>query len=136
MELFKISKLQEHYRNPKNAGCMEDADGRGRSINPVSGDVIEISLKIEAGWIVDAKFKSFGAPVVIAVSSLLTETIKGRSVEEALALSSEVLDGLTGELQQEDLYSLALAAEALIGAIEDYHSGNEGMRKAVGGRGY
>ena len=82
MELFKNGKLREHYRNPRNAGCMENADGTGRSMNPVSGDVIEIYLKIEAGWIVDARFKSFGSPAPIAGSSMLTETVKGRKIDE------------------------------------------------------
>ncbi|MEN6464965.1 MAG: iron-sulfur cluster assembly scaffold protein [Syntrophaceae bacterium] len=126
MELFKSSKLQEHYRNPRNAGCMDNPDGKGRAANPVSGDVIEIYLRIEAGWITEVKFKSFGSPAAIAVSSLLTETVKSRRTDDALVLSSQVLGELVGELAPGDLHCLVLAREAFMSAIDDYH--RRGMR--------
>lgn len=133
MELFKNGKLQEHYRNPRNAGCMEDADGRGRSVNPVSGDVIEIYLKIEAGWIVDARFKSFGSPAAIAVSSLLTETVKGREIEDALASSSQVLDELEGDLSPAEMQCVALVKDAFLNALDDYRSRSTVRRQAAAG---
>lgn len=133
MELFKNGKLQEHYRNPRNAGCMEDADGRGRSVNPVSGDVIEIYLKVDAGWIVDARFKSFGSPAAIAVSSLLTETVKGREIEAALELSSQVLNDLEGDLSPAELQCVALAKDAFLNALDDYRSRSRAQLKTATG---
>jgi nitrogen fixation protein NifU and related proteins len=133
MELFKNGKLQEHYRNPRNAGCMENADGKGRSVNPVSGDVIEIFLKIEAGWIIHAKFKSFGSPAAIAVSSLITELVKGRKIEDAVMLSSQVLGELVGDLSTADLHCLVLAKDAFMNALDDYGSRSRVRRKAATG---
>lgn len=112
---------------------MEDADGRGRSMNPVSGDVIEIYLKIEAGWIVDAKFKSFGSPTTIAVSSLLTETIKGREIDDAVEVSSQVLGELEGDMLVADLHCLALVNDAFLNALDDYRSRSRVRRKAATG---
>jgi len=133
MELFKSSKLQEHYRNPRNAGCMDDPDGKGRAANPVSGDVIEIYIKVEGGWITEVKFKSFGSPAAIAISSLLTETVKGRKTGDALVLSSRVLGGLVSELTPGDLHCLVLAKEAFVSAIEDYRGrGGRRLKTATG----
>lgn len=133
MELFKNGNLQEHYRNPRNAGCMERPDGKGRSASPVSDDVIEIYLRIEAGWIIDARFKGFGSPAVIAISSLLTETIKGRKIDDAVALSSEVLGELVGELSTADMHCLVLAKDAFLRAIDDYRGRSTVRRKAAAG---
>lgn len=102
-------------------------------MNPVSGDVIEIYVKIEAGWIVDAKFKSFGSPAVIAVSSLLTETVKSRKIDDAIALSSKVLGELVGELSTGDLHCLVLAKDAFMSAIDNYRSRGKGRLKAATG---
>lgn len=133
MELFKNGKLQEHYRNPRNAGCMENADGKGRSMNPVTGDVIEMYLRIDGSRIIDARFKAFGSPFLIAISSLLTETVKGSRIEDAPALLSEVLDGITGELPPGDIHCLALAREAFINALDDYSGRNAIELKAAAG---
>jgi len=133
MELFKNGTLQEHYRNPRNAGCMADADGRGRSMNLVSGDVIEITLKVEAGWIVDARFKSFGSPAAIAVSSLLTETVKGREIGEAIALLSQVLGELEGDLSTAELQCVVLVKDAFQDALDDYRRRSTVRRKAATG---
>jgi nitrogen fixation NifU-like protein len=112
---------------------MENADGKGRSVNPVSGDVIEIFLKIEAGWIIHARFKSFGSPAAIAVSSLITELVKGRKIEDAVMLSSQVLGELVGDLSTADLHCLVLAKDAFMNALDDYGSRSRVRRKAATG---
>lgn len=133
MELFKSRTLQDHYRNPRNAGCLENPDGAGRASNPVTGDVTEIYLKIKAGCIIDARFKSFGSPAVIAVSSLLTETVKGKEIDSALAESSAVLGQIVGELSPDDLHCLVMAKEAFMRAIEDYRSRSRAKLKTATG---
>ena len=91
-------KVVEHFTKPRNVGEIENADGVGQVGNPVCGDIMKIYLKIENNIIVDVKFKTFGCGAAIATSSMATELIKGKSVNEALELSNkavvEALDGL------------------------------------------
>jgi nitrogen fixation NifU-like protein len=91
-------KVMDHFKNPRNVGKMEDADGIGEVGNAKCGDIMKMYLKIEDGIIVDAKFNTFGCGSAIATSSMATELIKGKSIEEALQLSNkavvEALDGL------------------------------------------
>ena len=91
-------KVIEHFRNPRNVGEMENPDGVGRVGDPICGDVMELYIKVKDGIIVDAKFKTFGCAAAIATSSMVTDMVKGKSVEEALKISNkavvEALDGL------------------------------------------
>lgn len=91
-------KVMDHFKNPRNVGEIEDADGVGEVGNPVCGDIMKMYLKIENDVIVDCKFKTFGCGSAIATSSMATELIKGKTVQEALELSNkavvEALDGL------------------------------------------
>lgn len=84
-------KVIDHFTNPRNVGEIEDADGIGEAGNPVCGDIMKIYLKIENDIIVDVKFKTFGCAAAIATSSITTELIKGKSIEEALKLSNKVV---------------------------------------------
>lgn len=113
-------KVMEHFRNPRNVGEMENPDGIGHVGNPVCGDIMELYIKVNRGIIVDAKFKTFGCGAAIATSSMVTELVKGKSVEEALKISNRaVADALDG-LPPIKLHCSVLAEEALKSAIDDY----------------
>ncbi len=115
-------KVMDHFANPRNVGEIPDADGIGMEGNPTCGDAMQISIKVENGVIVDAKFKTFGCGAAIAVSSMVTEMVKGKTIEEALKISKEaVADALDG-LPPQKLHCSNLGADALKKAIEDYMS--------------
>ena len=115
-------KVMDHFRNPRNVGVIEDADGVGEVGNAKCGDIMKMYLKIEDGIIVDVKFETFGCGSAIASSSMATELIKGRPVSEALTLTNravaEALDGLPAH----KLHCSVLAEEAIQAALEDYRS--------------
>ena len=114
-------KVIDHYTNPRNVGKIEEASGVGEVGNPVCGDIMKIYLKIENDKIVDAKFKTFGCGAAIATSSVSTEMVKGKTVEEALRLSNkEVVEALDG-LPPVKLHCSVLAQEAIHEAIADYY---------------
>jgi nitrogen fixation NifU-like protein len=113
-------KVMEHFKNPRNVGEMEDPDGVGRVGNPVCGDVMELYIKVNNGIIVDAKFKTFGCAAAIATSSMVTEMVKEKSIEEALKISNQaVVEALDG-LPPVKVHCSVLAEDALKSAIEDY----------------
>ena len=113
-------KVMDHFENPRNVGVIENADGIGTVGNPVCGDVMKMYLKIENDIIVDVRFKTFGCASAIATSSMATEMIKGKTVDEALELTNksvaEALDGLPPV----KMHCSVLAEEAVKAAIEDY----------------
>ncbi len=115
-------KVMDHFENPRNVGVIEDADGVGTVGNPVCGDVMKMYLKIENDVIVDVKFKTFGCASAIATSSMATELIKGKTIDEALEITNktvaEALDGLPAV----KMHCSVLAEEAIQAAIEDYRS--------------
>ena len=114
-------KVVDHYTNPRNVGKIENASGVGEVGNPVCGDIMKMFLKIENGIITDVKFKTFGCGAAIATSSVSTEMIKGKTVEEALALTNqEVVQALDG-LPPVKLHCSVLAEEAIHEAIADYY---------------
>lgn len=112
----------EHFRNPRNMGVIEDADGVGREGNPVCGDLMEIFIKVKDGRIADIKFRTFGCGAAIATSSITTEMVKGKTLEEALALSRDAVAKALGGLPPQKMHCSNLAADALHAAIEDYLS--------------
>ena len=113
-------KVMDHFKNPRNVGEIENPDGVGRAGNPICGDVMELYIKINDNKIIDAKFKTFGCGAAIASSSMLTELIKGKSVEEALKISNRaVVEALDG-LPPVKMHCSVLAEEAFKSAIEDY----------------
>ena len=117
-------KVMDHFRNPRNVGVIENADGVGEVGNAKCGDIMKIYLKIENDVIADAKFETFGCGSAIASSSMATEMIKGKPVSEALALTNkavvEALDGLPAH----KLHCSVLAEEAIKKALQDYYEKN------------
>ena len=113
-------KVMDHFMNPRNMGEIEDANAIGEVGNPACGDVMRLYLKIENGTIVDAKFKTFGCGAAIASSSMTTEMIKGKSVDEALKLSNEAVAEALGGLPPAKIHCSVLAEDAVKAALEDY----------------
>lgn len=114
-------KVMDHFMNPRNIGEIENADGVGTVGNPVCGDVMRLYLKIRDGIIVDAKFKTFGCGAAIASSSILTEMLKGKPVEEAKKISNEAVVEALGGLPPVKRHCSVLAEEALEAALKDYY---------------
>ena len=114
-------KVMDHFRNPRNVGTVENADGVGEVGNAKCGDIMKIYLKIRDGVIEDVKFETFGCGSAIASSSMATELIKGKPVSEAIALTNkavaEALDGLPAH----KLHCSVLAEEAIKAALKDYY---------------
>ncbi len=115
-------KVMDAFKNPKNVGEIENADGVGTVGNASCGDIMQISLKIENDVIVDAKFKTFGCAAAIATSSTATEMIKGMTVEEALQVTNKKVVECLGGLPSQKIHCSVLAEEAIKKAIEDYKS--------------
>ena len=114
-------KVLDHFSNPRNVGEMEDANAVGTVGNPKCGDIMKMYLKIEDGVIVDAKFKTFGCGAAVATSSMATELVKGKRVEDALKLTNQaVVDALDG-LPPAKIHCSVLAEEAIKTAIADYY---------------
>jgi len=113
-------KVMDHFMHPRNMGEIEDASGVGEVGNPACGDVMRLYLKIEDGKIIDAKFKTFGCGAAIASSSMTTELIKGKSIDEALELSNEAVSEALGGLPPAKQHCSVLAEDALRAALEDY----------------
>ena len=116
------AKVMEHFQNPRNVGEIKDADGVGEIGNPVCGDIMKLYIKVKDNRILDAKFQTFGCGAAIATSSMVTELVKGKTLEEAEKISrntvAEALDGLPPI----KMHCSNLAADALHKAIEDYRN--------------
>ena len=121
-------KVMDHFRNPRNVGVLEDANGVGEVGNAKCGDIMKMYLKIENDVIADVKFETFGCGSAIASSSMATELIKGKPVSEARALTNkavaEALDGLPAH----KLHCSVLAEEAIRAALEDYEAKQAGKK--------
>ena len=115
-------KVIDHFSNPRNVGEIEDADGVGQAGNPVCGDIMKIYLKINENKIEEAKFKTLGCGAAIAASSMTTELIKGRTVEEALELSNKAVVAALDGLPPAKLHCSVLAEQAVKAAIMDYYN--------------
>jgi len=113
-------KVMEHFEHPRNVGEIENADGIGRVGNPVCGDIMNLYIKVRDGRIVDAKFKTFGCGAAIATSSMVTELVKGKTIEEALKISNDAVTEALGGLPTQKRHCSVLAEQALQAAIEDY----------------
>lgn len=113
-------KVMDHFRNPRNVGVIENADGIGETGNAKCGDIMKIYLKVDNDIITDVKFETFGCGSAIASSSMATEMIKGKSISQASELTNkavaEALDGLPAH----KMHCSVLAEEAIAAAIEDY----------------
>ena len=127
------AKVLEHFANPHNVGKIDDADGIGEVGNAKCGDIMKMYLKIEDNTIKDVKFKTFGCGAAIATSSMATEMVKGKTVDEALALTNKaVMEALDG-LPPVKVHCSLLAEEAIHAALWDYAQKNgitiEGLQK-------
>lgn len=114
-------KVMDHFMNPRNVGDMPDASGIGTVGNPVCGDVMKMFLKIENNIIVEAKFKTFGCGAAVATSSMVTEMVKGKTIEEALKISNKAVAEALGGLPPVKMHCSVLAEEALRSALKDYY---------------
>ncbi len=113
-------KVMDHFRNPRNVGEIENADGVGEVGNPVCGDMMTFYIKVENGIIIDVKFKTFGCGAAIAVSSMVSEMAKGKTIEEALRITNEQVAKELGGLPPNKMHCSNLGADALHAAIRDY----------------
>ena len=115
-------KVMDHFRNPRNLGKLDDADGIGEVGNAKCGDIMRMYIKVDDGVISDVKFNTFGCGSAIATSSMATELIKGKPIEEALELSNKaVVEALDG-LPTHKIHCSVLAEEAIKLALEDYQN--------------
>jgi nitrogen fixation NifU-like protein len=114
--------VMEHFTNPRNVGVIEDADGVGKVGNPVCGDLMEMMIRVREGRITDIKFRTFGCGAAIATSSIATEMVMGKTLEEAAKLSRQQVAEALGGLPPQKMHCSNLAAEALHAALEDYYS--------------
>ena len=117
-------KVMDHFQNPRNVGELADASGIGEVGNAKCGDIMRMYIKVEDGIISDCKFKTFGCGSAIATSSMATELIKGKPLEEALTLSNKaVVEALDG-LPPAKIHCSVLAEEAVRAAVKDYYDRN------------
>jgi nitrogen fixation NifU-like protein len=110
----------DHFMNPRNVGEIDDADGIGEVGNPVCGDVMTFYIKVENDIIVDVKFKTFGCGAAIAVSSMVSEMAKGKSIKQAMKITNQTVVDQLGGLPNQKLHCSNLGADALHKAIENY----------------
>ena len=125
-------KVMEHFQNPRNVGEIKDADGVGEIGNPVCGDIMKLYIKVSDNRITEAKFKTFGCGAAIATSSMVTELVKGKTLEEAEKISRDTVAEALGGLPPVKMHCSNLAADALQKAIDDYRKrrqGREGQDK-------
>ena len=125
-------KVMDHFQNPRNVGTIADADGVGKVGNPVCGDMMEFYIKVKDNRIDDVKFKTFGCGAAIAVSSMVSEMAKGKTLEEAMAITNDdVAEELDG-LPKNKLHCSNLGADALHKAIENYREREQVPEKEAG----
>ena len=124
--------LMEHFQNPKNVGEISDPDGVGTVGNASCGDIMQMFIKVNGDKIVDAKFKTFGCGAAIATSSILTERIKGATLDEALKISEETSKEILAQLPKEKVPCFILATDALKLAIEEYRCKQTGIHEKGG----
>lgn len=121
--MLYTEKVLEHFANPRNVGELEDANGIGEVGNPRCGDIMKMYLKIENNVIEDVRFKTFGCGAAIATSSVATELVKGRTIEEALKLTNKDVVDTLGGLPPIKVHCSLLAEQAVKAAISNYYKG-------------
>lgn len=114
-------KVMDHFYNPRNVGVIENADGVGEVGNPQCGDIMKIYLKIDNDVITDIRFKTFGCGAAVATSSMTTELVRGKKIEEALKLTNKAVAEALDGLPPVKMHCSVLAEEALRSAISDYY---------------
>lgn len=127
MKEFYSKEVMKHFKHPKNVGSIKDADGIGKVGNILCGDVMWLFIKVkkEKAIITDAKFQTFGCVVAIANSSMLTEMVKGKTLEEALKINKEKLLKKLGKIPPIKIHCSVLAIDALAEAVYDYYKKNK-----------
>ncbi|MGD8719777.1 MAG: Fe-S cluster assembly scaffold protein NifU [Candidatus Zixiibacteriota bacterium] len=118
-------KVMDHFYKPRNVGVIENADGVGKVGNPVCGDMMELFIKVEDEKISDIKFRTFGCGAAIATSSMVTELVKGKTLEEALKITNKTVAEALGGLPKQKMHCSVLGEEALDAAIYDYLEKND-----------
>jgi nitrogen fixation NifU-like protein len=133
LKLDYSEKVMDHFMNPRNVGVIEDADGVGRAGNPVCGDLMEMSIKIneDVNVISDIKFRTFGCGAAIATSSMATELIKGKTIDEALEISNRAIAEALDGLPPVKMHCSVLAAEALRITLADYYTRRGDIERAT-----
>lgn len=116
--------VMDHFMHPRNVGTLEKPDGEGEVGNAKCGDIMKMQLKIEDGVITDVRFETFGCGSAIASSSIATEMIKGKTVEQALELTNKQVVDALGGLPAHKLHCSVLAEEAIKSAVKDYYDKN------------
>ena len=123
-------KVMEHFMHPRNVGEIENADGIGEEGNPVCGDMMTFYVKVKDGRLEDVKFKTFGCGAAIAVSSMVSEMAKGKTIEEAMKITPKSVADMLEGLPKNKFHCSNLGAQALHKAIEDYLSKQKAGGKA------
>ena len=118
--------VMDHLKHPRNMGDMENPDGVGEAQNPVCGDTMRLFIKVETGRIIDAKFLTFGCGAAIASSSMTTEMIKGKTTDEALLISDQIIADALGGLPPSKVHCSVLAEKAVRAAVSDYQKRRRG----------
>lgn len=113
-------EVMDHFMHPRNVGEIKNPDGTGHVGNPTCGDIMEMYIKVKDNVVVDAKFKTFGCGAAIATSSMITELVKGKTLEQALKISNDAVIEALGGLPPVKRHCSVLAEEALKAAIADY----------------
>ena len=113
-------KVMDHFENPRNVGTIENPDGIGKQGNPVCGDVMELGIKVKNNVIEEARFRTFGCCAAIATSSIITEMVTGKTLEEAEQISKQAVAEALDGLPPAKMHCSNLAADALKDAIKDY----------------
>ncbi len=123
------NKVMDHFMNPRNMGDMPDADGVGQVGNPVCGDIMRMYIKVKDDIITDVKFQTFGCGAAVATSSMATELIKGKTLDEALEITNKAVAEALDGLPPIKMHCSNLAQEAINAAINDYKSKHESQKK-------
>ncbi len=125
---FYSEKVMDHFQNPRNVGEIKEADGTGEIGNPVCGDMMSFYIKVKDNIIEDVKFKTFGCGAAIAVSSMVSEMAKGKTLDEAMLITNASVAQELGGLPANKMHCSNLGADALHKAIEDYRKKQEGVK--------
>ena len=112
--------VKDHFTHPRNMGEMKEPDGVGEATNPVCGDTMRLFIKVEGNRIIDATFLTFGCGAAIAASSMTTEMVKGKTIDEALRISNQVVADALGGLPPTKVHCSVLAEKAIQAAVSDY----------------
>ena len=126
-------KVMDHFANPRNVGVLPDADGVGQVGNPVCGDMMTFYIKVKDDRLADVKFQTFGCGAAIAVSSMVSEMAKGKTLEEAMVISNDLVAEELGGLPKNKMHCSNLGADALHEAIKNFHDKKAGRVLSAGG---